>query len=410
MSQVSGAASTPASENPQRDPGAAFAIALGSISFIGPLAVHVFLPVIPAVREAFAISNAKVQLTFSIALFTMAFSTLVYGSLSDRLGRRPVLLSGLAFFVAGSLLCLMATTIETLVFGRFVQAIGAGCGITLVRTIARDAYGPERLVKAIAYLTMFYTIGPLIAPLVGGFTADIFGWRSIFVLALVAGVAILAGAWLLVPETKPQGTGPKQPAGSMLRAYGELFSHWRFASFVFQTGMSTATFFTMAAACSSLMKDVLDRPASDYGMWFAVFPIGYFTGNWISARIGSRAKNENMVMIGSVVGLSASIVQCAFLLAGVVNPLVLFLPGLFSTMAQGIALPYAQSGAMATIPRLVGTASGIGVFLQSFLGGLFAQIFGLLADGTVMPMVIVTMICATGMFVAGALPWMFQRR
>lgn len=410
MSQSSGAPSTPASQDPRRDPGAAFAIALGSISFIGPLAVHAFLPVIPVVREAFEISNAEAQLTFSIALFTMAFATLVYGSLSDRFGRRPVLLSGLGMFVAGTLLCLVATTIETLVFGRFVQAIGAGCGITLVRTIARDAYGPERLVKAIAYLTMFYTIGPLIAPLIGGFTADIFGWRSIFVLALGSGIAILASAWVLVPETKPYSAGPKQSAGSMLRAYVELFSHWRFASFVLQTGMSTATFFTMAAASSSLMKDVLDRPASDYGIWFAAFPIGYFTGNWISARIGARARNEDMVMIGSFVGLSASVIQCAFLLSGIINPLVLFLPGLFSTMAQGIALPYAQSGAMATIPRLVGTASGIGVFLQSFLGGVFAQIFGVLADGTVMPMVIVTMICATGMFVAGALPWMFPRR
>jgi MFS transporter, DHA1 family, multidrug resistance protein len=140
-------------------PGPLFALALASISLIGPLALHLFMPAIPAVKAALGLSDALAQLTFSIALFSMAFSTLVYGSLSDRYGRRPVLLSGLCLFLIGSAISAAADSVLTPLLGRLVQAVGAGCGITLVRAIAQDVYGPAHLVKAMAYLMMFYTIG-----------------------------------------------------------------------------------------------------------------------------------------------------------------------------------------------------------------------------------------------------------
>ena len=167
-------------------PGPLFALALASISLIGPLAVHLFLPVIPAVKAALGLSDAMAQLTFSIALFGMAFATLFYGSLSDRYGRRPVLLSGLALFLIGSALSAAAESVVPLVLGRLVQAVGAGCGITLGRAIAQDVYGRDRLVKAMAYLTMVYTIGPMISPIVGGMLIDTFGWRSVFGFALAS--------------------------------------------------------------------------------------------------------------------------------------------------------------------------------------------------------------------------------
>ena len=133
-------------------PGPLFALALAAISLIVPLTVHLFLPVIPAVQTALGLSNAMAQLTFSIALFSMAFATLVYGSLSDRYGRRPVLLLGLALFLIGSGLCAFASSVSLLILGRVVQAVGAGCSITLVRAIAQDVYGAGMLIKAIAYL------------------------------------------------------------------------------------------------------------------------------------------------------------------------------------------------------------------------------------------------------------------
>src|SRR6476661_8254878 len=190
-------------EATRRNPGRAFTIALGLTAFITPLAVHLFFPVIPAVKVALGLSDAYAQLTFSVALFGMAFATLFYGSLSDRYGRRPVLLSGLALFLVGSVVSAVAPTPATLVLGRFVQAIGAGCALTLVRAIARDAYRAEQLVKAIAYLTMFGTLGPMVSPFIGGLLTDLLGWRSVFGFALAAGGTITLTAYLAMYETYP---------------------------------------------------------------------------------------------------------------------------------------------------------------------------------------------------------------
>jgi DHA1 family bicyclomycin/chloramphenicol resistance-like MFS transporter len=392
-------------------PGAVFAIALAAISLIGPLSVHIFLPIIPGIRAAFGMSDAFVQLNFSISLFTMAFATLVYGSLADRLGRRPVLLAGLLLFVLGSGLCATAYSDTTLLFGRFVQAIGAGCGVALVRTIARDAYGAAGLARAIAYLTMAYTAGPLLAPAIGGILFDILGWRSVFVFALACSIAIMAAAWKAIPETRP-AVDPDSTAAmrktSVLRDYLTLFSHWRFASYVMQSGMSSAIFFTMAAATAALWKDILNRPATEFGLYFGLFyPTAYFLGNFISTRFIGKVPQETMVLAGSIIGLLTAFIQAGFLLAGMINVITLFLPGFFITFAQGIALPHAQSAAINIVPRLVGTASGIGVFLQSFLGGAFSQLYGIIANGTVVPMVTVTVIGSLIMFTAGFLPWLF---
>jgi DHA1 family bicyclomycin/chloramphenicol resistance-like MFS transporter len=390
-------------------PGPLFALALASISLIGPLAVHLFMPVIPAVKAALGLSDALAQLTFSVALFGMAFATLFYGSLSDRYGRRPVLLSGLALFLVGSALSAIATSVTPLVLGRLVQAIGAGCGVTLGRAIAQDVYGRERLVKAIAYLTMAYTIGPMISPLVGGLLIDAFGWRSVFGFALLLGGVIALIAYFAVFESRPPSAEQRR-GGNVLRDYAELFRHVRFTAFVLQSGFMTGTFLVAATAASSLLKDLLHRPSAEFGFYFLLFPVGFLTGNFITSRIGSRAANETMVLLGSLVMAAAVVTQSSLLLSGRVVPLVLFAPGFFVTLAQGLSLPYAQSGAMATNVKLAGTAAGIGVFVQNFCGAAFAQLYGLFADGTVTPLLQTTAITALCGLIVGAVPFVMARR
>src|SRR5262249_52717677 len=155
-----------AMEATARTPGRTFAIGLGLTALVTPLAVHLYFPMIPVVKAAFGLSDGLAYLTFSIALFGMACATLVYGSMSDRHGRRRTLLWGLALFIAGSAMAAAAQTAAMLVAGRLVQAIGAGCGLALTRAIARDAYSADRLIKAIAYLTMFGTLGPMVSPFI----------------------------------------------------------------------------------------------------------------------------------------------------------------------------------------------------------------------------------------------------
>jgi DHA1 family bicyclomycin/chloramphenicol resistance-like MFS transporter len=390
-------------------PGPLFALALASISLIGPLAVHLFLPAIPAVKAALGLSDALAQLTFSIALFGMACATLVYGSLSDRYGRRPVLLSGLVLFLIGSAISALTNSVLALIVGRLVQAVGAGCGITLGRAIAQDVYGRDRLVKAIAYLTMAYTIGPMIAPLVGGILIDAFGWRSVFGFALVLGAVIALGAYFAVFETRPPSP-ENRSGGNVLRNYAALFRHVRFTAFVLQSGFVSGTFLATATAASSLLKDMLHRPSTEFGLYFLLFPFGLLAGNFVSSRIGNRVANETMVLAGSLILLAAVATQSSLLLSGDVTPLTLFAPAFFVTMAQGISLPYAQSAAMATNPKLAGTAAGLGVFVQNFCGAAFAQLYGLLADGTPGPLTATTAISVLLALGAGVLPFLMARK
>jgi DHA1 family bicyclomycin/chloramphenicol resistance-like MFS transporter len=393
---------------PEPPVGRLFALALASISLIGPLAVHLFMPVIPAVKAALGLSEPLAQLTFSIALFSMAFSTLVYGSLSDRYGRRPVLLSGLCLFLVGSAVSAAATSIAALVLGRLVQAVGAGCGITLVRAIAQDVYGPSRLVKAIAYLTMAYTIGPMISPMVGGVLIDAFGWRSVFAFALAAGGLITLGAYSAIFESRPPSPAPRT-GGNVLRNYWALLCHPRFSAFVLQSGFCTGSFLVAATAASSLMRETLHRPSAEFGFYFLLFPLGFLSGNFITSRIGNRAANETMVLAGSLLSLAAVTAQATLLLSGHLTPLTLFAPGFFITFAQGISLSYAQAGAMATNPKLAGTAAGVGVFTQNFVGAVFAQFYGMLADGTAGPLVQASETSALLGLAAGVLPFLMRR-
>ncbi len=415
IKELDGVSLAPASlEHPPsvvRHPSATFTLALASISFIGPLAVHLFIPVIPAVKIALGISEALAQLTFSIALFVMAFATLVYGTLSDRYGRRPVLLSGLCLFLLGSGVSAFANSVTTLVFGRLIQAVGAGCGVTLVRAIAQDVYG-RNLVKAIAYLTMAYTIGPMVAPLAGGILVGAFGWRSVFGFAIGAGALIALGAYWAVFESHPPSASPSRGAErSVVRDYVVLFRHLTFTCFVLQSGLCTAAFLVTATAASSLMKEMLHRPSVEFGLYFLLYPFGFLAGNFVTSRIGTRVANETMVLAGSLVVLAAVMAQAGVQLFGHVTPLTLFVPGFFISFAQGISLPYAQAGALATNPKLAGTAAGVGVFMQNFAGAAFAQLYGFLADGTVVPLAQTTAMIGLLSLAVGAAPfWMMRRR
>lgn len=397
-----------ATESPHKNPSRTFTVALGLTALITPLAVHLFFPVIPAVKVALGLSDAHAQFTFSVALFGMAFATLFYGSLSDRYGRRPVLLSGLGLFLIGSVISAIAETANTLILGRLVQAIGAGCALTLVRAIARDAFHAEKLVKAIAYLTMFGTLGPMVSPFIGGVLIDTFGWRSVFGFALLAGGAIMLVAYLVIAETHPVS---KRNIGgeSVAQSYAALFSRLRFNAFVFQSGLTTGTFMVMATASASLMTELLKRPATEFGLYFLLFPMGFFFGNLISTRVGNRVSTETMVLLGSLLALATVTIQALVLTSGWLTPLAFFIPGTFVTMAQGIAMPYAQVGAMAEVPRFAGTAAGVGVFMQHFCAAVFAQFYGFLADGTPRPMVTIAVLCGILVLISGAIPYLQKR-
>jgi DHA1 family bicyclomycin/chloramphenicol resistance-like MFS transporter len=158
------------------------------------------------------------------------------------------------------------------------------------------------------------------------------------------------------------------------------------------------------------MKDLLLRSSTEFGAYFVLFPLGFFCGSLISTRLGERAAAETIVLAGSLLLVVAVAAQGLVLLTGHVAPLVFFVPGFLVTLSQGIALPFVQAAAMATVPRLAGTAAGIGVFVQNLLGAAFAQLYGLLADGTPTPMVATAALAASFGLASGAVPFVLLRR
>lgn len=390
-------------------PGPLFLPTLSAITVVGPLAVHLFFPAMPAVRQAFGVTDALAQFAASVTLFVMAIATLAYGSLSDRYGRRPLLFWGLGIFLAGTALAALAEEIEVLIAARLLQAIGAACGTTLARSMANDTYPPDKVVRAIAYLTMGYTIGPMIAPPIGGILVDHTGWRGIFVLALVIAGAVTVLAWFVLHETRPAGRAPLG-FGALLGAYRRLFSSILFTAYAFQIGLAAAAFYVIAGGASFVMTDYLGRPASEYGAYFIILPIGFMLGNFAGGQLSRIVKGDTLVFAGSALLLGAGILFAIFVALGLRAPYILFLPGFLLTFAQGLSLPNAQASAFAIDRRLAGTASGIAVALQFILGGLFTQIFGLLHDATPVPLVVMVLIVGVLTFVAGSTPLLVARR
>ena len=158
------------------------------------------------------------------------------------------------------------------------------------------------------------------------------------------------------------------------------------------------------------MKELLNRPSVEFGFFFVMFPLGFLSGSFISTRLTGRVAAETMVMTGATLSLAAVVVQSSFLMAGHISPLVLFIPGFFITMAQGLALPFGQAAAMAVNPKLVGTAAGLGVFMQNFGGATFSQLYGLLSNGTPGPLVMTTAITAMLSLISAAIPFVMRLR
>jgi len=380
-----------------------FFIALVSITFIGPLSIHLFIPAMPAVKEAFGVSTAMAQLTLSLGMLSMAFFTIAYGGLSDRFGRKRVLLGGLVLFTIGAASCMAAANLPMLLAGRILQGAGAGCGVVLARAIARDVYGQDRVAQVIAYLTAAYVLGPMLAPPIGGQLTSVFGWRALFVLASAVGLVVILEVIFCVPETRTRSAALPR---SVFAGYKSLLRRPRFVGFMLQPGLLSAAFYTQATAASFLAAEHLGVDAAKIGLWFFAFPVGFMAGSFISGRIGADRSIEFMTTLGGVIGVANGALLAGWLYFGGVSMAALYIPGMLVSLAQGLSMPYAQAGAMAVDTELAGSASGAVVFSQLFWPAALQQLTGMLADGTWVPMATVHFAAVTGALLAG---WMAVR-
>jgi len=367
-------------------PGWLFLVALVAVTMIGPLAVHMYIPIMPTIQQVFGVSTTLTTLTFSMVFFVMAFGTLLYGQASDRFGRKPVLMIGLGLFVAGSGLCAIAWNFEALIAGRLLQALGAGCGVVLARAIARDVYGPEKLAQVIAYITTAYVLGPTLAPPIGGAVSDFFGWNAVFLLAAGVSLLVILLGGFVIPEThfvRKAGRGVVELAGDYVR----LIRNPVFMCYALVPAFTSGAFFALAAYATFLMRDHYKGSSGEYGLYFMLLTIGFMSGNFISGRLGNRVTTEYMVAVGCVIGLITVELMTAAVLLFPDIPLALFLPGAFVGVAQGLAMPHAQAAAINAEPDLTGTASGVVMFLHFSAAAVASLFISTLYDQTFFPLI-----------------------
>ena len=372
-----------------------FVAMLIAIAAVSPLGINIYLPSMPGMARALGVDFGTIQLTLSFYLAAVALGQLIIGPLSDRFGRRPVLLVGLAIFVVGSLICLVAPNVGILIFGRAVQAIGGCAGITLSRAIVRDLYGRDQAASMIGYVTMGMAVAPMVAPTIGGVLEALYGWRASFAFLTVFGSFTLLVTLRYLHETnRNSGSAGSGSAGQLLYGYVRLSRSRPFWGYALTTGFSSAVFFAFIAGASYVMLDLMGRSPVEYGFYFAAVPGGYILGNFLSGRFVVRFGPNRMILAGTLVPPVAIAVMAAAFAADLMHPIALFLPMGFVGMGNGLVIPSGIAGAVSVNPDIAGAAAGLSGSLQIGFGALVAPLVGAMLGTTVWPLIIVMTGCA----------------
>lgn len=347
---------------------------LVAVTASGTLAMHILVPVLPLAARELRVSAGAIQLAITLYLFGIAGGQLLYGPVSDRLGRRPALLVALVAYLAGSIAAGLAPSLAVLVMARVVQALGGCGGLVLGRAVVRDSAPPGQAASQMALLTMVQSLAPGIGPAVGGYLGAWFGWRSIFAALVALGLVTLIAALLDLPETAAsRGAGP----GRMLQSYARLLGSRPFRSFMVGGAFTSTSFYAYLSASPFIFTGLLHRPAEEVGLYYLVVMAGVPVGSFTASRLARRVRLALLLRVSSLVTVAGSAMFFALTVAGHLSVGGIIAAMLVYALGVGVASPMALAGAIGTHPQMIGAASGLYGFAQMSFGALCTVAVGI---------------------------------
>lgn len=363
------------------------------LSGVSALNMSAFLPSLSAMSQHFDAPYSVMQLAVSLYLAATSVVQIAAGPLSDRFGRRPVLMAALGIFMLASLGCIFAPNVTTFLAFRIIQGAVA-TAMVLSRAIVRDMYDSDKAASMLSYVIMGMSVVPMFGPMIGGALQELYGWQGSFVLLFAAGAICATVVWFDLAETS-------STAGQTLReqfsATPELLRSQRFWAYVLTAVFSSGSYFALLGGASHVAGNVFQLSPSITGIALGAPAVGYMLGNWISARFAVRVGLDRMVLWGAL--LTAGFMTLSWILgiAGWHSPWIFF--GLCTALGlgNGLVMPNTMAGMLSVRPKLAGTASGIGGAAQIGGGAIIASITGLLLDHspTALPLQAVMALSAT---------------
>ncbi|MBL1242263.1 MAG: multidrug effflux MFS transporter [OCS116 cluster bacterium] len=356
------------------------------LSALSPVALNIFIPSMPNLTQSLGTTHSIAQLTLTLYLVAFAVAQLIHGPLSDRFGRRPILLVGISIYIISSLACAFALNIEQLIIGRIFQAIGGCTGVVTTRAIVRDLYERDKAASLLGYMTMVMALAPLTSPTIGGFIDQYASWRGSFYFVSAFGIIMLFAAYKALYETNHHLLASINIA-EILSKYLTLVKEKQYIGFVLGMAFSSSIFFSFIAGAPFLVTKILHLEPSVYGFYFVMVSTGYMTGNFLTGKLTRRLGSYKMFILSNIVLSIALVILLYVSYIGISQPAYIFVPMAVVACANGLAIPTAMASALSIRPEIAGTASGLAGFTQIAAGALATFIVGYFHDGTTLPMI-----------------------
>lgn len=378
----------------------AFIALVSALVATGAMSMDMYIPSFPGMAADLTAPAGDIQLTMSVFLFGFAASQLVYGPLSDRFGRRRVLIWGMVIYCLTSIACTFAVTVEMLIGLRLAQAFGACSGSVIGRAMVRDRYQLAEAARAFGYLGMAMMLTPILSPILGAWLEITFGWRSNFVVMAGFGVIILLVSMFLLAETNKTLDPEAFQIRRMASNYAMLLRNRRFMGYALSLSFAFAGVFAFVTGSPFVMIDMLAITPDLFAIWFGFVAGGYLVGSFVSTRLAPRLGVDRTIALGVTIYLSCALILIWLATLGHFDVWVICLPMIFLSCGNGLVIPNSQAGALSPFPRMAGAAAALmGCFSMAGAGLGGAAVAGFY-NGTQFPMILATLLSAVALFLS----------